>query len=68
MTKKHFESVAAIIAAELAGKPACNRPDIARAVAKTAQRLADYFAAENPKFDRARFLTACGVADVEVGQ
>ncbi len=26
-----------------------------------ANELADYFAADNPRFDRARFLTACGV-------
>jgi hypothetical protein len=28
---------------------------------KTAHRFADYFSGQNPQFDRARFLTACGV-------
>ena len=26
-----------------------------------ARGLADYFAGDNPRFDRSRFLTACGV-------
>lgn len=26
-----------------------------------AHRMADHFAADNPRFDRARFLQACGV-------
>lgn len=29
---------------------------------KIAHQVADHFAADNPAFDRARFLKACGVA------
>lgn len=35
------------------------------AVHVIALALADYYAAANPRFDRARFLTACGVEKEE---
>lgn len=65
MTKKHFEAIAAIILDE---RPATlwgmtdDYSDGNRDGIKTiAERLADYFATENPQFNRARFLAACGV-------
>lgn len=54
MTKKHFEALAAIVND--------NRFDGSRkeACESIARDMADLFAEENPRFDRERFLTACG--------
>lgn len=49
MTKRHFEAIAAILRDYPPAK-----------VMSIGLRLADYFASENPRFDRERFLTACG--------
>lgn len=56
MTKKHYEAIAAIIL-QVGGRynDSLIRKDILASV------LADYFASENPRFDRARFLAACGI-------
>lgn len=52
MTRKHFELVASILAdADL--DPA--------ALATVAQDFAEAFKNENPRFDRTKFLVACGV-------
>lgn len=68
LTKKHYEAIAAIIGstynnAKLYTLP--NYKDTARARCETleiaASRMADYFASDNPKFNRVRFLQACGV-------
>jgi len=54
MTRKHFNLIAAAIAAQV--------PDVGLAAAYAiASALADDFAFENPRFDRQRFLRACGV-------
>lgn len=71
MTKKHFIAIAATIRAQLDGlnteiiqnidsdeNPACQQ---AETVEETARRLCDVFTNENPRFDRARFLAACGI-------
>ena len=52
MTKKDFELIAATIAYLPAGP----------ARRETARLFADALATTNPRFDRARFLRACGVA------
>lgn len=62
MPKKHYQAIAAIIAEEWNRK----REHVDYYGAQTALRhaagkLAAYFATENPRFDRARFLAACGV-------
>jgi hypothetical protein len=59
MTRKHFIAVAALIKglADTTADPA-QATDIA--VRDVADGLADLFAKDNPNFDRARFLTACG--------
>lgn len=55
MKKKHYEAIAKII------EPFWfNDLDSPTATA-IARRLADYFEQDNPRFDRARFLQACGV-------
>lgn len=53
LTKKHYEAIADCIEYRLCAKD--NHPH------KIAERLADYFATENPKFNRAMFLQACGI-------
>ena len=54
MTKKHYVAIAEIIKSEAMATPYGYRADIAG-------KLADYFKQDNPKFDRERFLTACGI-------
>lgn len=48
MTKKHYEEIAKAIRSSYNYTVQCNR-------------LADYFATDNPKFNRERFLLACGI-------
>jgi len=52
MTRRHFRAVADALRASDAN------PDAVRDIALA---LADVFAADNPRFDSERFLTACGV-------
>lgn len=52
MTKKDFEAIARIL------KSKDGRID---AVEMIAEDLADLFAADNPRFDRDRFIEACGI-------
>jgi Fe-S-cluster formation regulator IscX/YfhJ len=58
MTKKHYEAIAQVINDEI-------RPYSPEAVQSTTynviNNLADYFADDNPKFNRERFLEACGI-------
>ena len=57
MSKKHYVAIAACVA------HTSTAPNTRRLgpVESLAYRLADYFASENPNFDRARFLKACGL-------
>lgn len=63
MTKKHYEAIAAVILFEkrrpLAHDEWLKIPEY------IAVALADYFATDNPKFDRARFLQACGIDQIK---
>lgn len=64
MSKKHFIAIAATIRIQLEnigtdGGPYA--PAERSAVETTTRRLCDVFADENPRFDRARFLAACGI-------
>jgi hypothetical protein len=71
MTRKHFIAIAAIIKARFdevdsqapgaADLDAGHDAGYLNALTETAENMADYFASENPNFDRARFLTACGL-------
>lgn len=51
MTKKHFKAIAEII----------RNTRCVKEIAQVAIKLADYFADENPLFDRDKFMTACGL-------
>jgi hypothetical protein len=54
MTKKDFELIAAVLRAN-------STETVVRE--RVALDFADELAATNPRFDRARFLRACGVED-----
>jgi hypothetical protein len=56
MTRKHFEAIAQVIADERTNWEA--DPAVGSALTYLAEALADVFAEENPRFDRARFLKA----------
>lgn len=59
MSKKHYIAIAAIL------KDSANRnrmvPAAINSTTDIARQLADYFASENERFTRERFLAACGV-------
>ena len=56
MSRKDYVAIAAIIKSEQA-----YQPEAAVITAQgIAERIADYFASDNPLFDRARFLRAAG--------
>ena len=56
MTRKDYQAIAEAIKSTLHDNvPAV---DIAYTIAAN---LADVFAADNPRFDRSRFLAACGI-------
>lgn len=64
VTKKDFKAVAEIIKKQTV----CPREDdpfiieTAKDIARVyAKELANYFATQNPRFDRGRFIQACGL-------
>lgn len=56
MTKKHYEAIARIMHYDTQGDTKAENARV-----NTAQLLASYFATDNPRFDRERFLQACGI-------
>ena len=58
MTRKHFEAIAAVL------KSRQNDPDktVRATAAGIARDMTVVLAETNPRFDRNRFLTACGAA------
>lgn len=54
LTRQHFETVALILKAYPHGAPTASQ-------AKLAEAFCDMFEADNPRFERGRFLKACGV-------
>ena len=64
MTKKHYVAIAKTLAALRAAYGAkANAASYGAAMSDAATELAVYFESENPRFDRARFLKACGVLE-----
>ena len=66
MTKKDYEAIAREVKDALAQWPdGTSVLDVgARVATRTlTYRLCDVFAADNPRFDRARFLRACGIEE-----
>ena len=66
VSKKDFKAVAEIIKEEVTCRPdidpilAAAAKDIGRIYAI---KLANYFATQNPRFDRDKFMKACGLGD-----
>ena len=69
MSRKHFEAIAATLRdaritptdSEISPFDEGFNEGSLAASSKIARGLADYFATENPNFDRQRFLKACGL-------
>lgn len=64
MTKKDYIAFAKILNARLAEAQArgerSGRAEAVTAMLKTINDVAELFQAENPRFDRTRFVAACG--------
>lgn len=58
MSKKHCEAVAEIIREHTDDKTDLHRRELAYTLAI---RLAEWFQEDNERFDRKRFLVACGI-------
>jgi len=57
MTRKHFEAVARMFHETLSNPTVGSSARVA--VIALVHQHADYFASENPRFDRERFIAAC---------
>ena len=61
MTRKDYVLIAKALKAQMKLSETFKEEDGMTSVANIARDLSDSFAIENPRFDRARFLSACGV-------
>jgi len=59
---RHYDDLAKFLRAEPEGIAAVHSKHLMlESKRRVAERLADHLAADNPQFDRERFLKACGV-------
>ena len=58
MSKRHSEQLANVLRGQLA---AAESADMRIALIRVAYKIADVCADDNARFDKARFLAACGV-------
>jgi hypothetical protein len=66
MSRKHYIEVAKVIRSEVEKAEASSLlPETVQALTVLAEELADMFKADNSRFDRARFMTACGLGGAE---
>lgn len=68
MTRKHYVAVATIIRARRNGSAldmyrGSTVAQVRSTLDDVARDLADVFAQDNPRFDRGRFLAACGIGE-----
>jgi hypothetical protein len=61
MTRKDYELIAKALNTQMEMSVLCEEEAGIYAVTNIACDLADTLVRENPRFDRARFLSACGV-------
>jgi len=61
MTKKHYEVVASVLLANITGQKELGFERIVESLFTVAEELATEFEIDNPRFQRERFLLACGV-------
>ena len=68
MTKKHYEAIAAAFNAARydVKRKEYAQDDLQDGISYAAEHLADYLATENPRFDRERFLVACGLESFDL--
>ena len=66
MTRKDYVSIAAAVAVVRDSYSFNWNPNLFRALDDVAKQLAVHLAQDNPRFDRARFLKACGVAPEKI--
>lgn len=57
MTRKDYERIVSAIRGVAKAKGAT----VPKPIVETAQSISDALAADNPRFDRERFLKACGI-------
>ena len=63
-TRQHYKAIAEIIREQKEHVRVFTGHMMAEAACKDiAAQLADYFAKDNPRFDREKFLNACGITD-----
>lgn len=60
-TRKHYEAVAEIIKERSKHYADMGRYGCANGAGSVGDKLADLFEKDNPRFDRDRFLAACGL-------
>lgn len=63
-TRKHYAAMADLVSSRVKQMSVERHPCQSyaqRSIAQMAQEMADYFAKDNPKFNRAKFLEACGL-------
>lgn len=63
MTKKDFQAIADIMSEALAQAHYTDRYEAYAELEDVSRKLADFCTTQNPRFNRALFLTACGVED-----
>lgn len=61
MTKKHFEAIAATIKVNVESARESGSPQRLASVLELVEELSHTFQQINPRFDKDRFLKACGV-------
>ena len=61
MTKKDYELIAGAIKSEYDGMQRLDRIYVREGVFHAARAIAYALASDNPRFDRDKFLAACGV-------
>jgi len=63
LTRQHYKAIAAIVKDDSVTGHSGEYDDSTTCIdtITIAHSLADYFAEDNPCFDRAKFLTACGL-------
>lgn len=67
-TKQHYEAIAKIIKQEIEWSESYQTEGVRTNTCKhIALDLAQYFESDNPRFDRKRFLEACGVSGTDWG-
>lgn len=63
LTRQHYKAIAEMIRKQYKNESTSVAVYARPAVIEIARELADYFASDNPLFDRNKFMAACGIDD-----